>query len=100
MPNKIFRCVLYAASVVLAGVAWRLVYLHYVQDTMMEMAERQQVTQQRQIEQLTAQARHMKAADSGRVLAANERCIGGAIVRVETVSGVPTYTQVSDGDRP
>lgn len=77
MPNKIFRGVLYAASVVLAGVAWRLVYLHYVQDTMMEMAERQQVTQQRQIEQLTAQARHMKAADSGRVLAANERCIGG-----------------------
>ena len=47
MPNKIFRGVLYAASVVLAGVAWRLVYLHYVQDTMMEMAERQQVTQLR-----------------------------------------------------
>lgn len=68
MPNKVFQGALYAASIVLAGVAWRLVWLHYAQDTMLEMAERQQAIQQRKIEQLTAQAKHMAAADPGRVL--------------------------------
>jgi hypothetical protein len=104
MPNKVFRGVLYAGSLILVGVAWRLAWLHYAEDTiqhtMTEMVERQQAAQHRQMEQLTAQARHMAAAEPGRVLAPNERCIGGSIVRVETVNGVPTYTQVSDGARP
>lgn len=86
MPSKVFRGVLYVASIVLAGVAWRLLWLHFAQETMIEMADRQRSIQQRQIEQLTAQSRHMMAANPGRVLAANERCIGGSIVRVETVN--------------
>lgn len=104
MPNKIFRGVLYAASVALAGIGLRLVMARYAEDTIQhtvtDMAARQQAIQHRQIEQLTAQARHMAPPEAGRVLAANERCIGGSIVRVETVNGVPTYTQISDGARP
>ena len=104
MPSRVFQGVLYAAFLALAGVAWRLVWVRYAEDTIQqavtEDAKRQQAAQHRRLEQLTAQAKHMTAAAPGRVLASNERCIGGSIVRVETVNGVPTYTQVSDGARP
>ena len=104
MPNKLFRGVLYAGSLVLAGICFRLVMVRYAQDTIqhtiVEFGEKQQAASRRQIEQLTAQSRHMAAAEPGRTLAANERCIGGSIVRVETVNGVPTYTQISDGAHP
>ena len=104
MPNKVFRGVLYAASLVLAGIGFRLVMAKYAEDTIqhtiVDFGEKQQAASHRQMEQLTAQAKHMAAADPGRMLAPNERCIGGSIVRVETVNGVPTYTQVSDGAHP
>lgn len=45
MPSKVFRGVLYVASIVLAGVAWRLPWLHFAQETMIEMADRQRSIQ-------------------------------------------------------
>ena len=103
MP-KVLQGLIYAAAIGLAGLGFRLVYMHYavetINDATTKLAEQQRVVQRRQVEQLTAQARHMAAPENGRALAANERCIGGSIVRVEMVNGVPTYTQVSDGARP
>jgi len=103
MP-KVIQGAIYAVVLVLAGLGFRLVMVHYAQDTIQhtvtEFGEKQQATARRQSEQLTAQAKHMVAAEQGRILAPNERCIGGSIVRVDTVNGVPTYTQISDGARP
>lgn len=103
MP-KVLQGVIYAAVIVLAGFAFRLVWIRYTQDTIQhtlaDFGQKQQEIQRRQMEQLTAQAKHMAAAQPGRTLAPNERCIGGSIVRVDVVNGVPTYTQVSDGARP
>lgn len=103
MP-KVLQGAVYALAIVFAGLGFRLVLLHYTQDaiqhTLTEFGEKQQAIAHRQAEQLTAQSKHMVAADQGRTLAPNEKCIGGSIVRLETVNGVPTYTQVSDGAQP
>ncbi|TAL73784.1 MAG: hypothetical protein EPN56_10280 [Rhodanobacter sp.] len=44
-------------------------------------------------------ARHAPAP-VGRQLADNERCIGGTVVLVEEVDGVPSFKQRTDGSRP
>jgi hypothetical protein len=46
-------------------------------------------------------AAHYRApAPVGRQLAQNEQCVGGSIVHVDQVNGVPTYTQETDGAHP
>lgn len=59
-----------------------------------------QQQQNRNFYEIQARARQRTPAALGRRLASNERCIGGSIVRVDDVRGVPTYTQETDGAHP
>lgn len=47
-----------------------------------------------------ARAANRTPAAAERQLADNERCLGGSIVRVDDVDGVPTYTQMTANGRP
>lgn len=59
-------------------------------DPMAESAKRQQAQSQ-------ALLHHMSGP---RPLAADERCLGSSIVRVDTAGKVPTYTQVLEAGKP
>ncbi|TBR39348.1 MULTISPECIES: hypothetical protein [Dyella] len=94
------------ATVVVVAVAWtfRMAMVERAQTDMLQAVEAMQQQQvamaQRQAVEARAQSRRMAAPEEGRVLASNETCVGGSIVRLEQIDGVPTYTQVTDGSKP
>jgi len=54
-------------------------------------------------ERIEAEARAQRRqaiVEASRVLARNERCMGGTVVRVAEREGVPTYEQVSQNGIP
>lgn len=113
--SKSVQGALMALLLVVGGIVWRLVYLHYatayleetvhtaiapLQTQELHNAQVLQAQAQRNAYVAQAQAQHRAPAPLGRQLAGNERCIGGSIVRVDEVNGVPAYTQESDGMHP
>lgn len=98
------KVILGAVLVAVVGLAvWLALVLyaqHWIHQSFQTMADSQVQRAQRMHEVAIAQSRHMTDAPVGRVLSADERCIGGSIVRITVDHGVPTYTQLSDGMRP
>ena len=108
MP-KVLQGLIYAVAIGLAGLGFRLVYMHYAMETINEattkFAEQQQAqAQQIQASALRIQQQQQQAAAllaeqrrQALQLAPDERCIGGTVVRVNGNS----YTQVAGaGARP
>lgn len=94
------------ATVLVVALGWsfRMAMVERAQKDMLqavtEMQQQQLAMAQRQALEARAAAKRMAAPEQGRVLASNEQCVGGSIVRVEQIDGVPSYTQVMDGARP
>jgi len=68
-------------------------YAHHMMEPLRQSVMRNAYVQQ-------SRASYRAPASVGRQLQSDERCIGGSIVRVDVVDGVPTYTQESDGAHP
>lgn len=101
---KVFQGVVVVVLLLAFGIAWRLVFFHYgtvyLQDTVRTSMVHIAAQAARNTYVLQQQMHGRAPVPSGRQLAANERCVGGSIVRVDKVAGVPTYTQESDGVHP
>lgn len=108
MP-KVLQGLIYAIAIGLAGLGFRLVYMHYALETIndvtakfaeQQQAHAQQLQQDLQAHEQRRQQAAMVLAEQRRQaaqLAPDERCIGGTVVRVSGNS----YTQVAGvGARP
>lgn len=101
---KVLQGLIVAVLLAAFGLLVRLALLSYGADyidhTVQTAMQPIQEQAKRDVYVARSQAEHHAPAPVGRQLASNERCIGGTIVRVEEINGVPTYTQVNNGAHP
>lgn len=102
--GKVFQGIVMVLVLAAAGLAWRLIVLYYgtayLQHTTQTAMDQVVVQSKRNAYVSQQQYQGRAPAAVGRQLAANERCVGGSIVRFDQINGVPTYTQESDGSHP
>lgn len=81
--GKVMQGAVYVLVLVLAGFAWRLIYVHYamtvIQQSVTNLGQQQQAIVRQQQERSLLLARQQHEALR---LAVDERCIGGTVIRI------------------